>query len=103
MLFGKNCTEVLQVVVDKEANFEELRMIQFRVRNFVFGMTCGCISSVNKSERFLLDPPNQVNLKHEMHVTNTKNSVPASHSTKFVSTTKISHSTFILRNVRNPS
>jgi hypothetical protein len=60
MLFDKNCTEVLHVVVDQEANFKELRMIQYRVRNFVFGKMCGYIRSVNNSERFLLDPPNQL-------------------------------------------
>ena len=72
MLFDKNCTEVLHVVVDQVANFKDIRMIQYRVRNFVFGMTCGYISSFNNSERFLLDPPNQVNVKHEVHVINTK-------------------------------
>ena len=77
--------------------------VQYRVRNFVFRMTCGYISSVNNSERFLLDPPNQVNVKHEVHVINTKKSVTASHNTKCVSTTKIPHSTFILRTVRNIS
>jgi hypothetical protein len=64
MLFGKYRTEVLQVVVDQEANSKELRMIQYRVRNFVFGMMCGYISSVNNSERFLLDPPNQVSVNN---------------------------------------
>jgi len=72
MLFGKICTEVLQVVVDQEANCKELGMVQYRVRNFVFGMTCGCISSVNNSQRFLLDPPNQGTVKHEVHVINIK-------------------------------
>jgi len=47
-------------------------MIQYRVRNFVFGMTCGCKGSVNNSERFLLDPPYQGNVKHEVHVINIK-------------------------------
>ena len=87
---------MLQVVVDQEANFKELRMIHYRVRNFVFGMTCGYNRLLNNSERFLLDPPNQVNIKHEVQVINNKNSVPAPHNTQCVSTTKISHSTFIL-------
>ena len=103
MLFGKNCTEVLQVVMDQETNFKELRMIQHRVRNFVFGVTCGYINSVNNSERFLLDPPNQVNVKHEAHVNNTKSPATASHNTQCVSTTKISHSAFILKTVQNLS
>jgi len=84
MLFGRNCTEVLQVVVDQEANFIELRMRQYCVRNFVFGMSCGYISSVSNSERFLLEPPNQVNVKHEVHIINTKNSVSASHNIQCV-------------------